>query len=94
MIDVGTAVDVPSLYATHRLPLVGLAILLVGDQAGAEDVVQDAFIGLHRNHDKIRDPQAAIGYLRTSTRPQRSAASIVIELLAEPRNIAAGWDVI
>jgi DNA-directed RNA polymerase specialized sigma24 family protein len=60
------AVDVPARYVRHRLPLVRMAILLVGDQASAEDVVQDAFIGLHRNRDKIRDPQAAVGYLRRS----------------------------
>lgn len=66
MIKVDAAVDVSALYAAHRLPLVRMAILLVDDQASAEDVVQDAFIGLHRNQDKIRDPQAAVGYLRTS----------------------------
>jgi RNA polymerase sigma-70 factor (sigma-E family) len=64
--QVGVGVDVPALYASHRLPLVRMAILLVDDQASAEDVVQDAFIGLHRNQAKVRDPQAAIGYLRTS----------------------------
>jgi RNA polymerase sigma-70 factor (sigma-E family) len=64
--QLGVGVDVPALYARHRLPLVRMAILLVDDQASAEDVVQDAFIGLHRNQGKIRDPQAAIGYLRTS----------------------------
>jgi RNA polymerase sigma-70 factor (sigma-E family) len=60
------AIDVSALYARHRLPLVRMAILLVDDQPSAEDVVQDAFFGLHRNQDKIRDPQAALGYLRTS----------------------------
>jgi len=60
------AIDVPALYATHRLRLVRMAILLVDDQASAEDVVQDAFIGLHRNVGRIRDPEAAVGYLRTS----------------------------
>ena len=36
---------VSMLYATHRLALVRLAVLLVDDQASAEDVVQDAFVG-------------------------------------------------
>jgi RNA polymerase sigma-70 factor (sigma-E family) len=59
-------IDVTALYRTHRLPLVRMAILLVDDLGSAEDVVQDAFIGLHRNQDKLRDPQAALGYLRTA----------------------------
>ncbi len=66
MTQTNIAVDVPALYAAHRLPLIRMAILLVDDQASAEDVVQDAFIGLHRNQRRIRDPQAALGYLRTS----------------------------
>lgn len=59
-------IDVSALYGAHRLPLVRMAILLVDDLASAEDVVQDAFIGLHRNSHKIRDPEAALGYLRTA----------------------------
>jgi RNA polymerase sigma-70 factor (sigma-E family) len=59
-------VDISALYCTHRLSLVRLAILLVDDLASAEDVVQDAFVGLHRNQDRIREPHAAVRYLRTS----------------------------
>lgn len=40
-------------------------MLLVRDLATAEEVVQDAFVGLYRRWDRLRDPQAAIGYLRT-----------------------------
>jgi RNA polymerase sigma-70 factor (sigma-E family) len=57
---------VSMLYATHRLALVRLAVLLVDDQASAEDVVQDAFVGLHRHRSQLRDPEAAVGYLRTA----------------------------
>ena len=57
---------VSMLYATHRLALVRLAVLLVDDQASAEDVVQDAFVGLHRHRSQVRDPEAAVGYLRTA----------------------------
>ena len=46
--------------------MVRLAILLVDDINSAEDVVQDAFAGLYRNWDQLRDTQAAIGYLRTA----------------------------
>ncbi|MQA10900.1 MAG: SigE family RNA polymerase sigma factor [Pseudonocardiaceae bacterium] len=54
------------LYRTHRMRLVRLAILLVDEQATAEDVVQEAFAGLHRNWGKLRDAAAAVGYLRTA----------------------------
>jgi RNA polymerase sigma-70 factor (sigma-E family) len=40
--------------------------MLVGDQSTAEDVVQDAFLGLYRAWDRIRDPDAVLGYLRTA----------------------------
>lgn len=54
------------LYRTHRMRLVRLAILLVDEQATAEDVVQEAFAGLHRNWGTLRDENAAVGYLRTA----------------------------
>ena len=41
-------------------------MLLVGDQPSAEDVVQDAFIGLYRALPRIRDQAKALPYLRTS----------------------------
>ena len=54
------------LYRQHRMRLVRLAILLVDEPATAEDVVQEAFTGLHRNWGKLRDAAAAVGYLRTA----------------------------
>jgi RNA polymerase sigma-70 factor (sigma-E family) len=58
--------DIATLYATHRFPLVRLAFLLVDDFALAEDVVQDAFAGFHARRSAVRDPGAAVAYLRTS----------------------------
>ncbi len=58
--------DIAALYQRHRLHLVRLATLLVDDQAAAEDVVHDAFLSLQRHAGRLRDPEAAIGYLRTS----------------------------
>ena len=55
-----------ALYLTQRLAMVRLAILLVDDLPSAEDVVQDAFAALHTRWDRLRDPHAAAGYLRTS----------------------------
>ncbi|HVF06617.1 MAG TPA: SigE family RNA polymerase sigma factor, partial [Frankiaceae bacterium] len=57
---------VTSLFRAHYAGLVRLAVLLVGDDAGAEDVVQDAFARLHRRWARLRDEEAAYGYLRAS----------------------------
>lgn len=59
-------IDLAELYREHRLSLARIALLLVDDMATAEDVVHDAFIALQRNADKLRNPAAAVGYLRTS----------------------------
>ena len=54
------------LYREHRMRFVRLAVLLVDDPATAEDVVQEAFTGLHRHWGRLRDEHAALGYLRTA----------------------------
>ena len=46
--------------------MVRLARLLVDDRETAEDVVQDAFAGLHRRWASLATQDAALGYLRTS----------------------------
>jgi RNA polymerase sigma-70 factor (sigma-E family) len=53
------------LYRSQRLPLLRLAVLLTDDRGVAEDVVQEAFLGLQRRWRTV-DPAAAAGYLRTS----------------------------
>jgi RNA polymerase sigma-70 factor (sigma-E family) len=67
-VEIGTVdgLDLESLYATHWTRLVRLAVLLVDDVGLAEDVVQDAFIGLHRHQANLRSTATAAGYLRTS----------------------------
>ncbi len=59
-------VDIHGLYRAHWRYLVRLAVLLVDDTPSAEDVVQDAFIALHRRSGSLRDPDAALAYLRAS----------------------------
>jgi RNA polymerase sigma-70 factor (sigma-E family) len=59
-------IDFSGLYTAHRLALVRMAVLLVDDIGTAEDVVQEAFTALHLNQHRLREPQAALGYLRTS----------------------------
>jgi RNA polymerase sigma-70 factor (sigma-E family) len=65
-----TTIEAPltleDLYRQHRIRLVRLAILLVDEAATAEDVVQEAFTGLHRHWSGLRDEAAALGYLRTA----------------------------
>jgi RNA polymerase sigma-70 factor (sigma-E family) len=57
---------VTALYQTHALSLARLALVMLGDAAAAEDVVQDAFLGLYRRWDRLADPAVAQSYLRTS----------------------------
>jgi RNA polymerase sigma-70 factor (sigma-E family) len=57
---------VTELYQAHALGLARLALVMLGDAAAAEDVVQDAFLGLYRRWDRLADPAAAQSYLRTS----------------------------
>lgn len=54
------------LYREQWWPMLRLATGLVDQPVAAEDVVQDAFAALYRKWHTIRDPQAAVGYLRTS----------------------------
>lgn len=60
------SVDVPALYERHWRAMVRLAVLLVDDVPSAEDVVQEAFFSLHRRAHTLRDPEAAVSYVRTS----------------------------
>ncbi|HEY2207429.1 MAG TPA: SigE family RNA polymerase sigma factor [Pseudonocardia sp.] len=58
--------NLADLYTEHRMRLVRLAALLVDEPGTAEDVVQEAFAGLHRHWSGLRDEHAALGYLRTA----------------------------
>ena len=57
---------VDDLFRAHAVTLVRAAMLLLGDQSSAEDVVQDAFFGLYRNLPKLRERSKALPYLRAS----------------------------
>lgn len=54
------------LFVAQYESLVRLAALLVDDRSNAEEVAQDAFVRLHRSWSKLRDPDAAPAYLRSS----------------------------
>jgi RNA polymerase sigma-70 factor (sigma-E family) len=57
---------VTALYREHALGLTRLALVMVRDQQVAEDVVQDAFCGLHRRWGHLDDQGKALGYLRSA----------------------------
>ena len=57
---------VTDLYRHHAIGFIRMAILLVGDQESAEDVVQEAFCGLYRNWRGLDDPNRVLGYLRVA----------------------------
>lgn len=57
---------ITELYRAHELRLVRSALLLVGDRQTAEDVVQDAFAGLHRMAHRLTSRDKALAYLRAS----------------------------
>jgi RNA polymerase sigma-70 factor (sigma-E family) len=57
---------ISALFRLHFWALVRLARQLVDDQQTAEDVVQDAFLTLHRRWTKLRDPDSALTYVRSA----------------------------
>jgi RNA polymerase sigma factor (sigma-70 family) len=54
------------VFRRHYTGLLKLAVVMVGDRGAAEDAVQEAFVSLHRNWSKLRDPEAAEAYVRSA----------------------------
>jgi RNA polymerase sigma-70 factor (sigma-E family) len=57
---------VTELYTAHYSGFVRLATLLLRNHAMAEEAVQDAFVALHRRWRRLKEPDQAVAYLRTS----------------------------
>jgi RNA polymerase sigma-70 factor (sigma-E family) len=55
-----------AVYSAHYSALVRLGALLLHDAATAEEIVQDAFVAMHRRWHRLRDPDKALAYLRTT----------------------------
>ena len=53
------------LFREHYDALVRLACILVDDRESGEEIVQDAFVRLHVNLDRVRDLDAVPAYLRS-----------------------------
>ncbi len=64
-VDVDRDAVVASLYEREGVALVRLARLFTDDRAAAEDIVQEAFIRLHRNAHRIEDSTKADAYMRS-----------------------------
>ena len=62
----GGADRVAALYQAHAVGLIRLAVIMLGDRATAEDVVQEAFCGLYRRWDHLADPARALTYTRSA----------------------------
>jgi|SRR5580704_13644139 RNA polymerase sigma-70 factor (sigma-E family) len=62
----GPEAAVTALYQEHALGLTRLALVLTGDAQAAQDIVQDAFCGLHRRWGHLRDPGQALPYVRSA----------------------------
>ena len=73
------ATDVEALFRQHRARLVGLATAITMDRDLAEEVVQEAFLGLQRQSARVEQP---IGYL------QRSVVNLAISVIRRRRTVA------
>jgi RNA polymerase sigma-70 factor (sigma-E family) len=78
---------VTRLFAAHYRQLVRLAALLLADTGAAEEVVQDAYVRLHQRWWRLREPDRALGYLRTSV---VNGARSALRRRAVARRYAAG----
>ena len=86
---------VSELFLAHHARLVIVAQMIVGDLATAEDVVQDAFVSVHRAWSRVREPRwylrravvnACTSYHRRVFRERRAGArtgSTTVELGAD-----------
>ena len=73
-------VDTDALFRDHRVRLTRLAAAITFDRLQAEEVVQDAFLGLQR---RGRDVADSVGYL------QRSVVNLSISVLRRRRTAAS-----
>ena len=57
---------VTALYQAHAVSMIRVALLMLGDRTAAEDVVQEAFLGLFRRWHGLHDPGKAEAYVRSA----------------------------
>lgn len=86
----GAVTDLESVYRSHYRSLVRLASLLVDDVGTCEEIVQDAFVGVWRGSDRLRDPARLPAYLRSAV--LNGARSQVRRRIVRRRHVAAAPD--
>jgi DNA-directed RNA polymerase specialized sigma24 family protein len=70
------------LFSQHYVPLVRLTVMLLRDLTAAEEVVQDAFVAMHRRRLVLQDPDKALAYLRRAV-VNRSRSALRQRTVAE-----------
>lgn len=55
-----------TLFAEHHTRMLRVAAVLLSDPSLAEDVVQDAYVSVYASWGRLRDREAAVGYLHRS----------------------------
>lgn len=60
------AAGIAALFASDHRRMLRVAAVLLSDPSAAEDVVQDAYVAVYAAWDRIRDREAAVGYLHRS----------------------------
>jgi RNA polymerase sigma-70 factor (sigma-E family) len=89
---------VTELYREHAVGLIRLAVVMLGDRASAEDVVQEAFCGLYRRWSHLSDPAKSLCYVRSAVlngcRTAIRKRARRIDAVLEPAAASAEADVI
>ena len=59
-------IAITALFDGQYTRMLRVAVVMLGDRAAAEDVVQDAFLALHANWERVHNKPEAVGYLHRS----------------------------
>src|SRR6266536_1297908 len=62
---------ITAIYGSEYRSLVRLAVVLVGDVAAAEEIVQDSFVAMRGAWRRLQDRDKALSYLRQSVVARR-----------------------
>ena len=94
-------VDVAGVYRLHHKRLIGLAAAITMDRHLAEEIVQEAFVGLHRRSSDVVEPagylQRAVVNRSISALRRRRVANDHVPLLTPPpstQEIDETWSVV